>query len=655
MNTAKLRDLLLTYFSQSEIKNIMFDLGIDYEDLGGGSKSELVLNLVNYLVRRGSIDELIKLIQRERPNIQIEGEHVDIDIGQKVSSSAEGFKSGVIIDEIIESASSEYINKMLNEVDIDVIPLREAKVILVGEGGVGKTSIVKRLRNNEFHSDLQMTEGISIKKWSILIDSDDGEIEVNLNIWDFGGQGVYHATHQLFFTKRSLYLLVVDARQGKEAGLLDYWLKLIQTFGENAPIIVVTNKIDIHPIQLPEQQLKRDYPNIVDFAYTSCESGAGVGKLTKAIQETISTLPHIHDELFASWFNVKKKLEQLREQNKDYISMDRYVEICEDAGVKELEDQKVLLSFLHDLGTVLAFQDDKTTEDTQVLNPDWITSGIYAFLSSKVIKVAEGVLTLDQIDSILDTAKFPTWKHVFILNTMKRFELCIPLGSENDKFLIPDLLPEKEPEIEWDFDDCISLKFVYEILPRSIMTRFIVKMMAQVEPKNTDFWLRGARLDYEDNKAFIAAGKDEITVWVGGLINTRRQFLSIIRAQLKEINRSFPNLEVQEVVPIPKYPEQLITYRELRNLEERKVPMPYYYAAIDDFIDIRELLDGIEMEQERNLTELREKMVQAFSIDELNPGGKEVKILDLIQRMDRRGRIPDLIKLCEKKRPLETW
>ena len=113
-------------------------------------------------------------------------------------------------------------------------PLHEAKLILVGQGSVGKTSLVRRLVENRYNEEENKTEGISISKWS-LICSLKGEkkydnkasqdIVMQINIWDFGGQEIMHATHQFFLTKRSLYLLILNSRISQEENCLEYWLK----------------------------------------------------------------------------------------------------------------------------------------------------------------------------------------------------------------------------------------------------------------------------------------------------------------------------------------------------------------------------------------------------------------------------------------------
>ena len=190
-------------------------------------------------------------------------------------------------------------------------PLNEAKMLLVGQGSVGKTSLVKRLIEDKFDRDEKKTEGINICDWSI------GDIK--LNIWDFGGQEIMHATHQFFLTKRSLYLLVLNARQDEYDNRIEYWLKLIESFSGDSPVIVVVNKCDDEKLpDFAEQALQSKYKIIKSFVYTSAESGKGRQELIDKIGELVGKLEHVQDELPLSWFNVKSKLEDLRKDKRDY-------------------------------------------------------------------------------------------------------------------------------------------------------------------------------------------------------------------------------------------------------------------------------------------------------------------------------------------------
>ncbi len=107
------------------------------------------------------------------------------------------------------------------------LPLNEAKLIFVGRGGVGKSSLIERLRYRQFSANKKPTEGIAITDWNISIGNDEKAL---LHVWDFGGQEIMHATHQFFLTERSLYVLVLTGREGNADSDAEYWLKLIDGF-----------------------------------------------------------------------------------------------------------------------------------------------------------------------------------------------------------------------------------------------------------------------------------------------------------------------------------------------------------------------------------------------------------------------------------------
>ncbi len=184
--------------------------------------------------------------------------------------------------------------------------LNEAKMIVVGQGAVGKTSLVKRLVSDQFDRYESKTEGINIQKWHLKLN----HMKIIVNIWDFGGQEIMYATHQFFLTTRSLYILVLNSRKNENQNQIEYWLKIIQSFGGDSPIIVVCNKCDEHEFDIDWSELLYKYPTIVSFVKkVSCKTGFGVEELRKVVQEELLKLEHIQDKLFVSWLRVKKRLE----------------------------------------------------------------------------------------------------------------------------------------------------------------------------------------------------------------------------------------------------------------------------------------------------------------------------------------------------------
>jgi internalin A len=200
-------------------------------------------------------------------------------------------------------------------------PLLEAKLILVGRGSVGKTSLVNRLIHNTFGKE-NKTEGIKITRWDVLLP--DGE-QAHLNVWDFGGQEIMHATHQFFLTRRSLYLLVLSGREDSADRDAEYWLKLIESFGGESPVLVVLNKQHEHPCEVNQHQLQGKYPSIRGFIKTDCDDRLGIDELHRRIKDEINALPHLRDGFPSEWFEVKDCLPRLR---KNFVSFDEYRKTC---------------------------------------------------------------------------------------------------------------------------------------------------------------------------------------------------------------------------------------------------------------------------------------------------------------------------------------
>jgi len=223
-------------------------------------------------------------------------------------------------------------------------PLNESKLILIGDGGAGKTSLMKRLLKQDFNPQESQTHGININTLTIN--------DIKLHCWDFGGQQIMHATHQFFLSKRSLYLLVLDSRRETQ---VDYWLKHIQTFGHNAPVIIVINKIDENP-HFDLRQLKQNYPNLKHICRISCATQQGIDQLNQTIQATLPDIELLNTMFPAKWFNVKTAItDQAKTTN--FTSYEHYVDICQTNGITKESEQNTLINFLHDLGIINHFQD----------------------------------------------------------------------------------------------------------------------------------------------------------------------------------------------------------------------------------------------------------------------------------------------------------
>ena len=504
--------------------------------------------------------------------------------------------------EILEKVHEPQIvlNYYFKLVDAKKQQINESKLTFLGQGSVGKTSLVRRLLHNVFNIDETKTEGISINRLHIANQTtiDDQSHHINLNVWDFGGQEIMHATHQFFLTKRSLYLLVLDSRLTQEENRVEYWLKIIQSFGGESPVLIVGNKIDQHPLDIDRTGLQKKYPNIVGIVETSAATGAGIEELKASIAEQVNNLPHVRDLLPETWFTVKTKLEKLgRESN--FITHDKYLELCAENEVSDETSQRTLIGFLHDLGVVLHFQDDPRLEALGILNPQWVTNGVYKILNSHTLFQNKGVLTTSMLDEILNLPEYPRGKRLFIVDMMKKFELCYDI--EPDKtFLVPDLLPKDEPA-ELKFNGIPAFEYAYPVLPSSVITRFIVRMNQKID--DGFVWRTGVVLKIGENHALVKADIEDrkITIAIDGLEHTRRDALSAIRYELGEIHNSIKGLNPQQRVPIPNAPSaEPLEYDYLLMLEREGDET----CRVKDgnrliTVNVRQILSAIENEAQR--------------------------------------------------------
>ncbi|SDL46175.1 internalin A [Maridesulfovibrio ferrireducens] len=494
--------------------------------------------------------------------------------------------------EILETNDAQAILNFWRKSRTDSRPLNQGKMLLVGQGGVGKTSLAKKLISNEFDEKERMTEGINIDDWQLTVD----DTEITAKVWDFGGQEVMHATHQFFLTERSLYLLVWDARQEDTYGQVDYWLKTIQSFGGNSPVIIVSNKNDDGGAKsLDEKALLRKYPNIFSIHKVSCKEDTGLKELKDDICKAYADMPHIRNPWPASWFNAKETLET---KTTDHITFKDYKEICGANTVAE-EDYRPLIEFLHDLGVVLCFREDPRLCETAVLNPEWVTGGVYKILNSDLAKELRGSLSVKSIKEILNNGSGYKGKEMFIIDMMKKFELCF-VADEAGTYLIPELLEPNEPKLGWNEDECLVLSYHYNILPQSIISRFIVRMHNNIYLKT--YWKNGVVLINNEgtNKALVRADPSDktLSIYINGPVENRRDFIAEIRGNLGYIHKSFKELKAEAKVPVPNQPSILVPYEHLRMLENRG-EKTFYPEGMDEKVEVKTLLTGVKPDIEK--------------------------------------------------------
>ncbi|TYQ13386.1 UNVERIFIED_CONTAM: internalin A [Acetivibrio alkalicellulosi] len=421
--------------------------------------------------------------------------------------------------------------------------LNEFKMIYIGDGAAGKTSLIKRLKDEGFDDKESTTLGVTITDHDFYIDG----VKFISHMWDFGGQEIMHSTHKFFLSERCLYVLVLEARKEMK---VEYWLKHIELLGGKSPTIVVINKIDtFEQAALDEKFLMDKYNNIKEFCRISCKNGDNIEAVKKSIEKNIKNIDGVEFAWPIKWIGIKEELEKM---NKNHISYKEYIDICKKNNVENKEDQDDLLGFLKDMGVICSFS-TFPLDVKKVLNPKWITNAVYKIMTDIEVRKLNGYLQKTKVGDIINKdcksedyingysgineCIYSDDDRNYILNLMEEFELSYSLNETYE--LIPALMDKSEPDFIFDKDNSLKYVYSYNFLPKSIIHRLIVKNHKII--KENFVWNTGVILCDKDNdsEALIILDEEEkkINIYVDGIV--RRDLLTRIRQDLKEINGDF--------------------------------------------------------------------------------------------------------------------
>ncbi|MDH5178861.1 MAG: ADP-ribosylation factor-like protein [Gammaproteobacteria bacterium] len=505
--------------------------------------------------------------------------------------------------EIIEQGNVAVLNyfRELEAQGVDF--LFEAKVLIVGEGGAGKTSLLRRLYQpgKPLPKEDETTKGIEICSIEFQLDSDH---DFRLNVWDFGGQQIYHATHQFFLTKRSLYILVDDTRKDHKSVQdegFKYWLEVIEVLTENSPVLIFQNEKGGRSKTIDESGIKNRFSNIKNFYRGNLENPNSVNRLRKAIQHFVQELPHIGEEVPAKWVAIRTAIEAMT-KIRPHISQHEYFDIY--AQHLEFDRDKALhLSrYLHDLGVFLHFQDDWQLRNTVILQNRWATEAVFRVLDDETVKNKLGRFDLNDCDRIWADSKYND-VHRELLALMEKFELCYRLiDMKPDTWLAPQLLNPSETILlyKWERLGDMVLCYRYEFMPKGIISRLIVRLHRFVIQPDLA-WINGVLFEHEGTCALVKATErgNEILIRARGTENNA--LLSVIASELDALNKSYRGLDekVQKWVPCicsqcraSTSPEFFEHKRLVKRKQDNrlKVECPASYENVS----VLELLDGIK-------------------------------------------------------------
>ncbi len=470
----------------------------------------------------------------------------------------------VLINKATPASAQEIINYYQSIQGESGRLLSEFKLIVVGRGGAGKTSLVKRLNNQAFDQNEAETHGITIRK----LNFETIKGSVTGRVWDFGGQVVLHSMHEFFLTARSLYLLVLGERDDMLERDATYWLQLIRSYAGNAPVVVALNKSAGRERQFDRATLEKNYGPILAWVPTECSEKdpeiARIIGLRKALTDALDSthMASMRSKFPREWFTIKDALENMQES---YVDHPEYVAMCKTHGVTDSKKQELLAARLHEFGIALNYGRDARLRDTTVLRPDWLANGIYAVLRAndtdpKLPDDLQGPIALDGVinadimarmhakaeaSNLLRTADYPTDKREFLLRLMSYFHLSYPLDEAGTQQLVPSLLPLQPPEAQANEPqdaERVRLRYEFRVVPAPLLPWFIARSFSMIPDRL--HWRRGTMLSFGQatGRVWNEPEADYVYVTVAGPPHDKQRLLSIIRGILKDLFSQYEGL-----------------------------------------------------------------------------------------------------------------
>ncbi len=415
--------------------------------------------------------------------------------------------------------------------------IHEAKLVLVGEGAVGKSSLLAALRGEDWVPHRPTTHGVEIKP--LVLKSDDTEL--TLNGWDFGGQRAYRPTHQLFFSASAIYLVVWNPRVGPERNFVDYWISLIRhRAGRSARILVVATHggAGQRGAYLDEAGLRARYDEmIVSFHHIDSLTRMGIDELLEAIAATAITLPHIGRWYPASWRRLRQ---ELRERDEPYLSYDAYASAALAHGMSRTAAMSLARN-ANALGHWIYYADDQRLSDLVIFKPDWLSTAISFVLDDLETNRANGLLPHYRLQQLWnDPARppeqnYPPQIYPVFLQLMERFDISYQVidrsGRGEPTSLIAQLVPAGRPDLAaWEsyhpeFETRSQICEIVEAssddpaIPEGLMYQLIVRFhrfsLGRDDYRRSVHWQAGIILDDDYNgRAMIIVERNRVQVKV---------------------------------------------------------------------------------------------------------------------------------------------
>jgi len=491
--------------------------------------------------------------------------------------------------EIVNQGVEAVVNFLKEINEGGEVTIYEAKLCILGDAGAGKTSLQRKIRKPEAELPAVEETTIGVEVVKHIFPKTVNKPEFTMNIWDFGGQYIYHTIHRFFLSKRSLYVLMLDGRREEEQ-TISYWLQTQQVLCGNSPMILVGNKKGGIEISVKVFNLTKDFLNVqnrqlIEVDLKEVKSEEDIKSLKDDIEHQIRKLPQFKtgEKVPRKWSLVRNELNDKAVDGINHISLSEFRKICKKHGIDEDEKQDFLCDYLHDLGALLHFTDDVQLNTLVILKHEWATKAVYEMLNHTKQKksIKPGHFSFADLKSLWKDEHYTDY-HGILLALMLKFELCYQTPENKNLYIVPNLLPDNPPENykELAEEKLTCYYYTYSFMPAGILSRLIVKLHQYIA--NDIVWKGGMVLEIKEagdigsTTANVRelSGENKIEIKIAGF--NMRGLFAIIRKEFSEIHQSYtfpedksPDIEVPCICDKCTNKENKPTYHKYQELVQR--------------------------------------------------------------------------------------
>jgi small GTP-binding protein len=162
-------------------------------------------------------------------------------------------------------------------------PRPVCKIVLLGNSGVGKTSIVMRWACGTYQNDVPSTIGANHQRKTVTL----GDTGVDLYVWDTAGQEQFHALTPLYARSAAAAIIVASIADPASFQSLEHWIELLDSSCEKRPpLILAVNKMDLDEVGLSRDEIEDQYSaKVSSIFYVSAKTGESIDSIFMAAAE----------------------------------------------------------------------------------------------------------------------------------------------------------------------------------------------------------------------------------------------------------------------------------------------------------------------------------------------------------------------------------